>query len=386
MGNIYIGNTLLTGDSKVIESSYPWFLPKLSTEKATIELSSASGGSFLNTTSAADFKNKGYKAYTGDQGASNETTLSDSNIAYMFCQPNGAEATSGSSPSTNEMTFYENDYVILELPTPQRVSQISATALYSFNVYGSNDKTNWTSLGSIAGTSTYYTKYLTITNTTAWKYFKFLNPNTAASNATRYLGAVKFKKIYTEAIQKNILTCSDIVFDESKNSRFMMHTPTGILTTTKEEHPLSNSTYVIPTELRFKNMTMSLSGDTVFPSQKYEIVYTKSTSTADTARFGGVSVKTGTIASGGTIPKTAGYNNYCYFASINSGTAYKTSDYSTGDLGDYLDAGSSVTCTVNQSTRVVTCSIGIHVKPSSSTYATPATTAATANYMEIAWN
>ena len=276
-GNIYTGEVLITGNSKVSESFYLWLLPKLTLQRSVIELSTSS--SFLNLSSATDFTNQGYKAYSGTTEASSTT------IQNLFCQPDAAEASSGSSPSTKYEVYDAQEYFILELPEPQRVSQISATTYLSTDVYGSNDNSTWTYLGRLAGTSTIYTRYLTITDTTAWKYFKFLDPATAYSNDSHYLGAIKFKKIYAEATQKNILTCTDIIMDASKDNRFIIHTPTGIQSTLQDEHPLSNSTATIPVELQFKNMTMATSGETIVSNKKYDMYYIGSTWVANATLY-----------------------------------------------------------------------------------------------------
>ncbi|MFZ3132754.1 MAG: hypothetical protein WA125_17035 [Desulfosporosinus sp.] len=83
------------------------------------------------------------------------------------------------------------------------------------------------------------------------------------------------------------------------------------------------------------------------------------------------SIKTGTISGGGTIPQTAGYTNYVYFVSPNAMT------YGDNVSGGY--ATHPIVCSVDQSTRVVTCySEGLD-------YSTPHTYTGTANYIEIAW-
>jgi len=72
-----------------------------------------------------------------------------------------------------------------------------------------------------------------------------------------------------------------------------------------------------------------------------------------------VSIKTGTVAHNGTIPQTDGYSHYLYFASVASG-------------GQSYGGSTVVSCSVNQSSRKVTCQIGGN--------------SATANYLEFAWN
>jgi hypothetical protein len=84
-----------------------------------------------------------------------------------------------------------------------------------------------------------------------------------------------------------------------------------------------------------------------------------------------ISVKTGTISNGGTIPQTAGYTNYIYFVSINN---LKYGDNVSGGFSTF-----PIKCSVDQSTRVVTCVCECY------NYSTQAYQYGTANYTEIAW-
>lgn len=82
-----------------------------------------------------------------------------------------------------------------------------------------------------------------------------------------------------------------------------------------------------------------------------------------------MSIKTGTVNDNGTISQTAGYSNYLYFVSVNSGGSSQTINTSSGAT---YTVSNEIKCSVNQSTRKVTCKIG--------------GASATANYLEIAWN
>lgn len=63
-------------------------------------------------------------------------------------------------------------------------------------------------------------------------------------------------------------------------------------------------------------------------------------------------VATGTAEDGGTIPKTSGYSHYAYFVSVNSiGATNIHGVLATTTSTSYL----KIECSVNQSTRVVTC-------------------------------
>jgi len=95
-----------------------------------------------------------------------------------------------------------------------------------------------------------------------------------------------------------------------------------------------------------------------------------------------ISIKTGTIGDGETIPKTAGFKNYRYFVSANSFSSNCT------ESGQYEIDGSGfgVTCSVNQATRVVTAKATARVKRDTGSSYQSETTSATANYIEIAWN
>jgi len=73
-----------------------------------------------------------------------------------------------------------------------------------------------------------------------------------------------------------------------------------------------------------------------------------------------LSVKVGTISNGAAIPQTAGYANYIYFVSVKD---VSFQDTSTGAI-------KHIVCSVDQSTRIVTCSLD---------------SPGTANYLEIAW-
>ena len=82
-----------------------------------------------------------------------------------------------------------------------------------------------------------------------------------------------------------------------------------------------------------------------------------------------ISIKTGTIADGGVIPKTDGFTNYAYIVSPASGTATYSIRTSTSATYEVTVA---ISCSVNQSTRAVVSKVsGV---------------SGTANYIEIAWN
>lgn len=93
-----------------------------------------------------------------------------------------------------------------------------------------------------------------------------------------------------------------------------------------------------------------------------------------------LSIKTGTISNGSTIPKTAGYTNYIYFVSVNKASSYDGE--SSASQSVYPDT--YIDCSVNQSTRVVSCHAGHRSKTYSSS--TWTLTEGTANYIEFAWN
>lgn len=82
-----------------------------------------------------------------------------------------------------------------------------------------------------------------------------------------------------------------------------------------------------------------------------------------------LSIKTGKIADGGVIPKTQGFDNYAYIVSPASGSTTYSIKTSTGSTQEVTVA---ISCSVNQSTRVVTAKVS--------------GTSGTANYIEIAWN
>ena len=94
-------------------------------------------------------------------------------------------------------------------------------------------------------------------------------------------------------------------------------------------------------------------------------------------------ISTGTVADGGTIPQTAGYTNYVYFVSVNEGIT-NTYSASTDSSGQFW-VRTGVQCSVNQSTRKVTCKVGIGTRVNSSIAPAITYTSATANYIEFAW-
>lgn len=93
-----------------------------------------------------------------------------------------------------------------------------------------------------------------------------------------------------------------------------------------------------------------------------------------------ISIATGTISNGGTIPQTTGYSNYAYFVSISEGQATK-------EQGQNSPAGDTrLTCKVNQSTRKVTALVYACSVSSYDGHISWESEYATANYIEFAWN
>ena len=90
-----------------------------------------------------------------------------------------------------------------------------------------------------------------------------------------------------------------------------------------------------------------------------------------------MSIKTGTVNNGGTIPQTAGFTHYMYFVSINSIEEIESySTYSTQK--NYI----SLECSVDQTTREVTCEARYMNDFDDRWH----TVGGTANYIEIAYN
>jgi hypothetical protein len=94
-----------------------------------------------------------------------------------------------------------------------------------------------------------------------------------------------------------------------------------------------------------------------------------------------ISVKTGTVADGDTIPQTAGYNHYAYMVSPTMSSYLSV--YNTYEL---RFVGYRIVCEVDQSTRKVTSRAYIEASSSNSGSPTTNYTSITANYIEIAWN
>lgn len=97
----------------------------------------------------------------------------------------------------------------------------------------------------------------------------------------------------------------------------------------------------------------------------------------DGALGGLLSIKSGTISNGGTIPQTAGYTNYHYIVSVNS---------LIHDVGGHSDSGNDgsrvdIKCSVNQSTRVVS----ITLRLDTTAWDWSSYIGGVANYTEIAW-
>lgn len=95
-----------------------------------------------------------------------------------------------------------------------------------------------------------------------------------------------------------------------------------------------------------------------------------------------MSIKTGTISSGSTIPKTSGYSNYVYIVTPNNPS--NNLDAYT----DYADlyAGFRMNCSVNQSTRIVTATTSAFYYSNGNSNGWINTKTFSVNYLEIAWN
>lgn len=91
------------------------------------------------------------------------------------------------------------------------------------------------------------------------------------------------------------------------------------------------------------------------------------------------SAKSGTIAHGGTIPKTPGYKNYMYFVSINNVSSISS------DNQEYT-AGFQSECSVIQSTRVVSVRARTYYYTNGNINGWLSWSNGTANYLELAWN
>lgn len=101
----------------------------------------------------------------------------------------------------------------------------------------------------------------------------------------------------------------------------------------------------------------------------YEIIYNDTSVNAGKTSSFPASIKVGSISSGAIIPQTSGYAHYIYFVSVKSGgTTYTI----TTSSGSSYTVSTVISCSVNQLTRVVTCTVG--------------GSKASANYIEIAWN
>lgn len=90
-------------------------------------------------------------------------------------------------------------------------------------------------------------------------------------------------------------------------------------------------------------------------------------------KTGGIYFTTGTVSDQAIIPQTPGYKNYLYFVSPMSGSQ-SSSSYS----GSYVSW--TISCFVDQLTRVVTAKMGVIIS------STPSSIPITANYLEVAWN
>lgn len=116
------------------------------------------------------------------------------------------------------------------------------------------------------------------------------------------------------------------------------------------------------------------------PNKNYEFIWNQPASIKSGLQM---SIKVGTITDGSTIPQTEGYYHYIYFVSPYSAGA----DSAEANSYEADGNGWSITCEVNQSTRVVTSkAVSKTRRDSSNTYTGTTTKSATVNYIEFAWN
>ena len=97
-----------------------------------------------------------------------------------------------------------------------------------------------------------------------------------------------------------------------------------------------------------------------------------------------IHIATGTVAHNGTIPQTSGYDNYFYIVTpiISLNTNVIDSNYSA--IAGY---NFKIDCSVNQSTRKVTCQGTFYTfRANSSQTSTTVNKNFNATYYEIAWN
>ncbi|MBQ8895071.1 MAG: GH92 family glycosyl hydrolase [Clostridia bacterium] len=139
-------------------------------------------------TQFADWNLFGYAALAGDitADAAVEGTASRNDREVI-----------GNLKDSNSATKYLNSWngnvdIIYTLPTPQAVTAYSLTSAndepardpVAWTVYGSNDKSSWTPLGSQSGQSfvaRYQTNFYTLENTVAYQYYKL---NITANNGS----------------------------------------------------------------------------------------------------------------------------------------------------------------------------------------------------------
>lgn len=315
--------------------------------------------------------------------ADNEKTYERSHIPIMASNSQNGFVATGTTSSTSyynlfaenkTITIRENQYVDIELDKAIIPKEIKFQNTYArhYKILASQDGITYDTLvEDIEAPYDYVDAVVNLSSVNKlYKYIRLQNlGNLNNSSSARNF---RITKAIVNEIVRNDLSL-DIPLKELPNQRIMIHTPI-------EQDTL------YPTQITFENMVCQLNGN-VSPNQKYELVYINGLLQIEkeldsSPVIPNLSIKTGTISHGATIPQTAGYTNYIYFVSPYSAGA------DSAETNSYTADGNgwAITCQVNQTTRVVTSQATSKTRrDSSSTYTGITTKSATANYLEIAW-
>lgn len=330
----------------------------------------------IKSTGTTDIANENIIPTTGWEETTTNTYTS--NGVVVSADSSYSSFTPNNAVDGNTSTYWaggsSGTYINYKIELPQaikinkmkaKISSVGGGGTFSCNITGSNDDTTWS--GSLYSTNTRLDTLTEITmyNPQPYKYYKiqvYASSSRPAihelqvSDYTAYLFTADYPLTsVNDKFQINVIPNEDGL---SLGKNYLLLSGLG---TAKE------------VEGTFKaNELCTL----IYNGTKF-IKLIDITPTGFTQNLNkNISFKQGTASNGTTIPQTLGFTNYLYFVSPNSlSSSYRYQYSGSGTFYPYDSLG--INCSVDQATRVVTCTAQV-----------TGTTASggTANYLEIAWN
>ena len=269
--------------------------------------------------------------------------------------------------SDTSMAIYKSSYIDFQRPTAWKLKQILGK-IWSEKSSGTFRQIRIGTENSLNVSGTYQTYADAVINTNTFDFTLDVEQTDfylrSRSSSTNY--EIRAYEIFgiTYETNCNILTYT-YPYAIADGTVVKYRTPSNLDTT-------------IPTVIKIGNNEVNVGMRE--PNKNYEFIWNQPSSVKSGLPL---SIKIGTITDGSTIPQSEGYLHYKYFVSPYSAGA------DSAESNSYVADGNgwSITCEVNQSTRVVTSkAVSKTRRDTSNSYTGITTKSATVNYIEFAWN